>query len=142
VCFASHWLPEDKIGKSFDQTHQPVPMNLKNSKKIVDAMIHSGIFERFVWSVIYEKKYNFHPRLTHKEFDKNNPQVLLKVERQITVGFSEHDFCLFILRQYIVEEDKIDKKLLSQVIKNMTPEQKKYKGLDNCEDLINYLEAY
>jgi len=40
VCFASHWDPLDKIGKSFDEIHAPVPMNLKNSKKLVNAIIY------------------------------------------------------------------------------------------------------
>jgi hypothetical protein len=141
VCFASHWKPEDKIGKSFEEIHQPVPMNLKNSKKLVGAMIHGGIFERFVWSVIFEKKYNFHTRLSHKSFDINDPCVLIKVERQITVGFSEHNFCLFILRQYLLEENDLDKKILAGVIEGMTTEQKKYKGLIDCGDLLNYLKS-
>jgi len=139
VCFASHWKPEDKIGKSFEEIHQPVPMNLKNSNKLVEAMIHGGIFERFVWSVVYEKKYNFHPRLDHKSFDIKNPQVLIKVERQVTVGFSDYNFCLFILRQYLIEEKDIDKKILAKVIKEMSPEQKKYKDLECSDLLIDYL---
>lgn len=139
VCFASHWKPEDKIGKSFDEIHNPVPMNLKNSKKLVQAMIHSGIFERFVWSIVYEPKYNFHPRFEHKKFNKEKPEVFLKIERQVTVGFSEHNFCLFILRQYLVEEKDIDKKLLSNIIESMVPEQRAYKGLTDCGDLIHFL---
>jgi hypothetical protein len=137
VCFASHWRPEDKIGKSFEEIHQPVPMNLKNSKKLVYAMIHGGIFERFVWSVVYEKKYNFHPRFESKKFNPENPEVYIKVERQITVGFSEHNFCLFILRQYLIED--IDKSILANVIENMSPEQKKYKGLNNSKELLFFL---
>lgn len=141
VCFASHWKPEDKIGKSFEEIHQPVPMNLKNSKKLVYAMIHSGIFERFVWSIVYENKYNFHPRFEHKKFDIKNPKIFLKVERQITVGFSKHDFCLFILRQYLVEEKDIEKNILAKVIESMSPEQKQYKGLSDSYDLLSYLKS-
>lgn len=140
VCFASHWLPEEKIGKSFDEIHQPVPMNLKNSKKLVWAMINGGMFERFVWSIIYEKRYNFHPRLKHENFDKNKPEVHIKVERQVTVGFPENNFCLFVLRQYLIEEKDVDKKSLIAAIENMTPDQKKYKSLENSEDLIEYLK--
>lgn len=140
VCFASHWKPEDKIGKSFDEIHSPVPMNLKNSKKLVNAMIHNGIFERFVWSIVYEKKYNFHPRLEHKKFNKENPEIFIKIERQVTVGFSEHNFCLFILRQYLLEEKDIDKKILTNIIESMTPEQKKYKGLSDSGDLVDFLK--
>jgi hypothetical protein len=140
VCFPSHWYPENKIGRSFKETHSVVPMNLNNSKKLVEAIINGGIFERFVWSIIYEKKYNFHPDKKHKEFDILNPQVLIKVERQVTVGFPEHNFCLFILRQYLIEEKHIDKKLLSDSIRGMTPEQRSYKSLENYETIINYLE--
>lgn len=141
VCFASHWLPEEKIGKSFDEIHQSVPMNLKNSKKLVDTMIYGGMFERFVWSVIHEKKYNFHPRLPYKKFDREYPEVNVKIERQVTVGFPDHGFCLFILRQYLIEEKDLNKEALLNSIKNMTPEHKKYKSLEYCEDLINYLNS-
>jgi hypothetical protein len=141
VCFSSHWFPEEKIGKSFDEIHQPVPMNLKNSKKMVEAMVYGGIFERFVWSVIHEKRYNFHPRLPYKKFDKKCLEVNVKIERQVTVGFPDHGFCLFILRQYLIEEKDLNKEALSNAIKNMTIEQKKYKSLENCEDLIDYLES-
>lgn len=141
VCFASHWRVEDKIGKSFNEIHAPVPMNLKNSSKLVHTMIHGGIFERFVWSVVHENKYNFHPRFNNLKFDIKKPKVLIKVERQVTVGFSKYNFCLFILRQYLISEDQVDKKILSEVIQKMTLEQKKYKGLEDCENLIVYLNS-
>jgi hypothetical protein len=140
VCFASHWLPEEKIGRSFDEIHQPVPMSLKNSPKLVHAMVHGGIFERFVWSVVYEDKYNFHPRFSHKAFDPSEPRVLVKAERQVTVGFPEHDFCLFVLRQYLIKEERLDKARLASVIEEMTEEQKKYKGLSDCRPLLEYLK--
>lgn len=141
ICFASHWSPEEKIGRSFEEIHRPVPMNLKNSKKLVHAMVHGGIFERFVWSVVHDKRYNFHPRLTYSKFDPKNPTVMIKVERQVTVGFSEQNFCLFILRQYLVREDDLDKRRLAEVIEAMTEEQRRYKGLSDCTNLLLYLQS-
>lgn len=140
VCFASHWKPEDKIGKSFEEIHQPVPMNLKNSRKLVETAVRAGMFERFVWSVVHDNRYNFHPRLKYSKFDKNNPSILIKVERQVTVAFPEYDFCLFVLRQYLIQESDLDKPLLAEIIDKMTPEQKKYKGLEDCDDLLLYLQ--
>jgi len=140
VVFASHWLPEKKIGTSFEEIHKPVPMNLKNSKKLVEAIINNGIFERYVWSVVYENKYNFHPRFKEKSFDINDPKVLIKVERQVTVGFPQKKFCLFILRQYIIEEKDIDKAFLVKAIEGMDESQKAYKGLTDCGDLLGYLK--
>lgn len=140
VCFPSSWLPEDKIGRSFTEVHMPVPMNLNNSKKLVEAIIYGGMFERFVWSLVYENKYNFHPKLNNKKFEESAPEVLIKVERQVTVGFPEKSFCLFILRQYLIQEKNIDKKSLINSIKNMTFEQRKYKSLENMESIVQYLE--
>jgi hypothetical protein len=136
VCLPSSWSPEDKIGKNFKEIHRDVPMNLKNSNKIVKAIMH-GSFERFVWSVIFEKKYNYHPRFKKENFNSKNPKIFIKVERQVTVGFG--DFCLFILRQYLIEEEKIDKKFLYESLKNMTLEQREYKGLKNIESILEYL---
>lgn len=141
LCFASHWKPEDKIGKSFEEIHQPVPMNLKNSGKLIRAAVSAGIFERFVWSVVHDEKYNFHPRLPYSKFDPSNPKVLVKVERQVTVAFPENEFCLFVLRQYLIKEDQLDKPLLADVIDKMTPEQKRYKGLEDCGPLLMYLRS-
>lgn len=141
VCFASHWRPEDKIGRSFDEIHQPVPMNLKNSRKLVHAMIHGGIFERFVWSVVHDERYNFHPRLEYSRFSPDDPKVMIKVERQVTVGFSDQNFCLFILRQYLVRESDLDKTRLAEVIEAMNEEQRRYKGLSESEALLRYLRA-
>lgn len=139
VCFPSHWKPEDKIGKSFECIHQPVPMNLKNSRQLIAAAVSSGIFERFVWSVVHDERYNFHPRLPSSTFDAANPRVFIKVERQVTVAFPKHKFCLFVLRQYLLREEVLDKRLLADAIARMTPAQKKYKGLEHADALLNYL---
>lgn len=137
VCLPSHWLPEDKIGKSFYEIHKSIPMNLNNSDKLVSAIM-SGCFERFVWSLVFEKKYNSHPRFQRKFFDPKNPKLFIKIERQVTVGFKK--FCLFILRQYLIDEKDIDKSALSIALKGMTLEQKKYKGLENIDPILEYLQ--
>jgi hypothetical protein len=142
VCFPSGWLPSEKIGKNFDEIHAPVPMSLHNSKKIVEAMIYKGIFERFVWSVVHEKKYNFHPRFKTKEFDASNPCVFIKIERQVTVAFPEQHFCLFILRQYLIDEKNIKKEALCSSLMKMKEPELKYKGIKSKEELIKYLTSY
>lgn len=139
VCFPSGWLPEDKIGKSFREIHAPVPMNLNNSEKLVNAIINGGNFERFVWSLVFEKKYNFHPRFYFNSFNSESPKLFVKIERQVTVGFPKYSFCLFILRQYLIEEEELDKKCLYESIIKMDSNQKKYKQIENFENIIKYL---
>lgn len=58
----------------------------------------------------------------------------------MTVGFPEKHFCLFVLRQYLIQEKDIDKVVLVKAIENMTVDQKAYKGLANSKDLIDYFK--
>jgi hypothetical protein len=134
ACFPSGWLPEEKIGKSFREIHKDVPMNLNNSEKMASAIMN-GIFERFVWGVVFEEKYNFHPRFEKKYFDIENPKIFVKIERQVTVGFKK--FCLFILRQYLIKD--FDKISLFNSLKNMTEKELKYKDLKQINTILEYL---
>lgn len=140
ICFPSGWLPDEKIGKSFAEIHAPIPgFNLKTSRKMVDAMIHHGPFDRFVWSPVFEDRINFHPRTPKKKFDPNNPCVFVKVERQLTIGFPEHNASLFVMRQFLIR-DEIDKIALAESLSNMTEEQRIYKGIvDQCDEIVAWL---
>lgn len=134
ICFPSGWYPEEKIGKSFDQIHAPIPgMNLKNSKAVAKSMVHGGPFVRFVWGLCYERKLSTHPSFESAKFNKNDPRVWVKVERQVTCGFPEVESALFIIRQEIIEPEEINYKELYKTCCGMTIEQRKYKGIsDDC----------
>jgi hypothetical protein len=135
LCFPSQWDPGEKIGRTWEEIHRPVPMDLGSSSKIVRAMVHSGPFERFVWSVVYDRRYDFHPGRPRSTFAPGNP--LVKVERQVTVPFG--DFCLFVLRQYLVED--YDREALARAIEGMDEEQRRYKGLEEPEGLLEWLRG-
>lgn len=137
VCFPSSWLPEEKIGRTWREIHLPVPMDLGSSSKIVRAMVGSGPFERFVWSVVYDARYDYHPSLARSGFAPGNP--LVKVERQVTVPFPHLGCCLFILRQYLVRD--YDREALARAIEGMTPEQREYKGLKEPGPLLEWLRG-
>lgn len=142
VCFPSNWFPEKQIGKSFFEIHQPVPlMRLDNSDKLVQAMIHSSPYERSVWTVIFERCINGHPIYPKKDFDSKNPEIFIRWERQVIIGFPQIESALFTIGQNIIEEDDIDKKALYLSLKNMKTEHIKYKGLEKSyEDLLTYLQ--
>lgn len=136
LCFPSHWEPAEKIGRSWEEIHRPIPMDLSSSSKIVRAMVESGPFERFVWSVVYDDRYDFHPSRDHSRFSPEGV-VLVKVERQVTVPFPALGCCLFILRQYLVRD--YDREALARAIEGMNEEQKKYKGLVEPGPLLGWL---
>lgn len=132
ICFPSGWYPEEKIGKSFDEIHKPIPgMNLKNSAGVVKSMVNNGPFVRFVWGICHERQLSQHPSIPSKEFDPKNPKVWVKVERQVTVGFKEIDASLFVIRQEVIEPEEIDYKSLYETCCGMTEEQRSYKRISN-----------
>lgn len=135
VCFPSGWHPGEKIGRTWEEIHRPVPMNLANSARMVRAMVSSGPFERFVWSVVYDARYDFHPSRERSSFLPGNP--LVKVERQVTVPFPELGCCLFALRQYLVRD--YDRGLLARAIEGMDAAEREYKGLVDPEPLLGWL---
>lgn len=143
ICFPSGWDPSHAIGRSFEQIHQPVPgMNLKNSRKLVETIVHHGPFERFVWSVIFDKEINGHPTRSRKLFSLDYPIVFVKVERQVTVPFPDHSCVLFLLQQSLIKSDEIDKLALARAIQDMSVEELRYKNLGDCRDeLAHWLES-
>ena len=144
VFLPSGWLPEAIIGKSFHEIHLPVEpagMNLVQSSKLVDTMIDAGPFERFVWSPIFEERLNGHPSHSKARFNPLAPHLYVKVERQVTVGFPEHDAALFLITQRLIPEPEIDKPALREALLGMTLPQRVYKAIENdFEDLVEWLE--
>ena len=143
VCLPFGWHPDKQVGHSFEEIHQPVPgINLKHSRKMVEAMVNHGPFERFVWTVLFEDCINLHPSRPRKSFDPKSPEVWVKVERQLTYGFPEHNAALFVLRQHLVPEKDINKPALAKTLSEMNEEQRKYKGFGkDIETVIEYLHG-
>ncbi|WP_417848644.1 heme-dependent oxidative N-demethylase subunit alpha family protein [Thalassoglobus sp.] len=143
VCLPSSWRPEEKIGQHLRSLHTPIPgINLNNSSQLVETMVHHGPFERFIWSVVFDDRLNFHPDIPKTPFDVNKPTVYVKVERQVTVGFPEQFGGLFLLSESLLNEDEIDRPALANSIRKMNDAELEYKGLIDCAaELVNWLEC-
>lgn len=139
ICFPSGWWPEEKIGKPLEEIHKPVPgMRLEQSYKLAETMVYHGPFYRYVWSIVFEDRINFHPSLSKKKFNPLVGNIYVKVETQHTIGFPEVQAALFILRQDLIYPGEIDYPSLYYACKNMTEKEKEYK--DVTEELIEFLE--
>lgn len=135
ICLPSGWWPEEKIGQPLSKIHEPIPgMKLDQSRKLVETMINHGPFYRFVWSVVFEEKVNFHPSVPKKKFDG---KVWVKIERQMTIGFPEIQSALFVLRQGLIQPEEIDYEGLYQACSNMNEAERIYKNIS--DDVLNYL---
>jgi len=142
VMLPTGWRPDEKLGLSFRDIHRVVPgMDLTRSESLVEAVIHGGPFERYVWGVRCAHCWNDHPDLPRARFDPEHPAVFVKLERQVTVGFPEHGALLFLIRQEILPPESIDRAALAKTLRSMTAEQIAYKGLtDDLEPLLRWLE--
>lgn len=140
----SHWAPNEKIGKNFADVHQPVPgiesIN-QHSWKYAKLMCEKGPFERFAWSFSHDQKLNHHPQNYSKDLrnvQSGLDEYYLRVERQTTNPFCDLGLCLFSIRVYhypVSGLSRNEKELLQEALSIMSPEQKRYKGLINFNNL-------
>jgi hypothetical protein len=118
ISFPSFWSPKDKLGRSLDQMHFPVPKwNDKIGKAITQRMdeIPVGVpYERFNWTLTTEKDkfqpcgVRVHPNLSDPIYVRDN--FFIRTERQILYKLERTKDILFTIRTYLnpisyVEQD-------------------------------------
>lgn len=147
LCQANNWAAEEKIGQSFQATHEPVAgmnNNQRDVNVIVNTIVTKGPFIRFAWGLTAEAELNQHPRPClasssktdiKKRFDPHHPSLFLRVERQVLWPFPEQQAALFTIRTYVTDchqirdDGEMNSKLIS-ALESMTKEQLKYKCLN------------
>lgn len=141
VCLPSGWRPEEKVGRPLEAIHAPIPgMARANSGRLAELMATAGPFERFVWGVSFSPDPNGHPDRPKAAFDPSRPAVWVKVERQVTVPFPQHGAGLFLIRLHVIPSADADRPALVRGLLQMTPDQRRYKGVaQRFDELIAYL---
>ncbi|MEL6459860.1 MAG: DUF3445 domain-containing protein [Cyanobacteria bacterium J06621_15] len=157
LCYPNYWSAEEKIGKDFATVHLPVAGIEKinqRAKAIVNTMIQRKPMVRFAWGLSTDTRLNHHPKppidielkqWQGRNFDKNNPNLFLRIERQVMWGLPENDAAIFTIRTYfrdcrIIKKDVLLTHKLSSAIESMTPESLKYKGLKETKnDILTWL---
>lgn len=159
LCYPNHWAAEEKIGKDFAAVHTPVAGIEKinqRAKAIVNTMIARKPMVRFAWGLSTDTRLNHHPQppnhIASKEwqgrnFDKENPRLFIRIERQVMWGLPEYDAAIFTIRTYfrdcreIKKDAELNNKLIS-AIESMTPESLIYKGLvESKDDILAWLSS-
>jgi hypothetical protein len=143
VCHPSHWLPTEKIGLSFFESHVPIPGFEKVNAAagaMVESIITRGPFVRFVWGLESDAQLNHHPIAAPgrdqtewygRQFDK---ALFVRVERQVLWPLPEVSAALFTIRPIVYDADSIRQEpeswsLLVQAVYSMSPEARAYKGI-------------
>jgi Protein of unknown function (DUF3445) len=116
VCFPSGWRPEEKVGLSMRQIHQPVADGAKllaASDVLSNAMKQKGPFVRYVWTLSPEASLDRHPdrclklvggtegsaASAHSEIKVD--QIWFRCERQVTVPLRASGRSLFLIRIFV-----------------------------------------
>ena len=150
LCAPSHWAGEEKIGRSWCETHTPVP-GMKKSRdaaaSIVGVMIERDPTVRFTWGIEFDDRLNQHPEpppmISSAEWNHRGRRstdtepFYLRVERQVIWGLPDVDAALFIIRVYhtpgsVIQADAEKREALSSALRSMSAESRRYKGLANC----------
>jgi len=155
VCAPSDWAPSEKIGKSFFDTHQPVPgferVNAA-APHLVESIIRQGPFVRFVWGVETDDRLNHHPspppgvdpvEWKGRQFDKG--RFWVRTERQTLLGLPEVDAALFFIHVQTTPDTMVLaspdlRDALRRGLMSMSPEARYYKGVaENFIGLVGLL---
>jgi dimethylamine monooxygenase subunit A len=156
LCSPSHWAGGDKIGRSFFETHAPVPaFDAVNAvaAKLVKTIIEAGPFVRFVWGVESDDRLNHHPSAPPgwdqeewwgRRFDRG--RFWVRTERQTILGLPDVDAALFFIHvqtlpdSEVLADEEMRSALLSGLL-SMSPEARAYKGVERHFDpLIGLLK--
>ena len=158
LCLPNHWSATDMAGQSFIKTHQAVPgmENIfENSHTLLSSIRRKGPYSRFAWGLSTDTRLNHHPQAPQNEnpqlwkgrrFDKNAPELYLRVERQTLFGLSNSKAIMFTIRtyHYDIQEDlnRKQRQQIASAISDMGPQALEYKGLvEQKADILDWLST-
>lgn len=148
VCFPSGWRPEATVGASFTELHRAVPefsLSAKATAGMLTAMIERGPYTRFVWTLCADADLDHHPSRVRTRLSDARAYPCLRVERQISVPFTEHRVGLFLIRTYrypIADLREEQRCALVAALKNTSKAVLRYKGLfDELSSWISLLSS-
>jgi hypothetical protein len=150
LCAPNHWAAEDKIGKSFIDSHLPVPKIAPIAQialKLFEQSVERGPQERMAWGVATDTILNHHPLAPFKgrSFNPNDPELYARVERQ-TIFPVTKDLLVFTIRTYFIDMAKLERSDRDQIVSclhSMDEDVLRYKGLmHDREHQIKWLESF
>lgn len=136
LCAPNHWGAEDKIGKSFLDSHLPVPKIAPIAQiamKLFEQSLERGPQERMAWGVATDTILNHHPQAPFKgrSFNPKSPELYARVERQTLLPVT-NDVLMFTIRTYFIDIAQLqrsDREQIVSCLQSMDEEILRYKGL-------------
>lgn len=140
VCFPSSWSPAEKLGRTIDEIHAPVPtVNAELGPRIrtfLSRLPAGAVFERENWGLAAVPELNMHPHRGLPRLTADTPleQVSLRLEEQAFSALPDSGGVLFLIRLTIhplagVLADPETRADFARQLATMPEEIANYKGL-------------
>ncbi len=155
LCFPSHWLLRQKLGRPMAQIHQPVPGYREQLERPLDRFFAQLKSDKPVWRVnwsIVDTPELFlaqsrSPKATHPILNVSNAgeQLWLRTERQTLRRLAQSQAILFTIRTYVCPLSFLEARpalahSLAQAVQHMPPDMQRYKSILPIRDaLLGYL---
>ncbi len=152
LCFPNHWSAQEKIGGSFAAVHGPVPGIKKISEqagRLLQSLTQRGPFVRFAWGLATDTRLNHHPLRAKgypsenvwqgRAFHSDDPELYVRVERQVTHCLPSAAAFLFGIRTYFEDVHSWGRERrfkLACAIETMNDDTLHYKGIAASRDEI------
>lgn len=140
-CFPSGFSPDEIVGKSFYQIHEPVPESdrlRKSSDNITSAMSKEGSkYRRYVWTLTSLPSLSQHPKY-ERPIPESINDIYFRTEVQTTVGMG-NDISLFFVRVEMTPLNKIwdeHGEIIKESINSMSDSILEYKNLKKIREII------
>ncbi len=145
LCAPNHWAATDRIGRSFQGAHAPVPQFeriARQTSALLANLRNGGPYVRFAWGLATDRRLNHHPQpgpdcadaaaWQGRQFDPDRPNLFVRVERQVLIGLPAANGVLFAIRTYftdVVDLAPEQRRVLAAALRAMDDEIARYKGL-------------
>jgi len=147
VCFPSSWSLREKLGRTLNFTHGPVPRLNEQLAPKIDTVLRKlapgAAWERENWSLARTAERNRHPRLEQPRLDATitPEEVWLRVERQVLMRLPQTGGILFGIRLVIVPLREVltepaARDGLRRALESMPEDAAAYKSLTTARPVI------
>ena len=147
LAFPAHWVLAEKMGHPMQMIHQPVPHYDERLARPVDrfftAMKIGPISSRMNWSLQIGRDL-FTPRRVSPKAAANNDdfhQLFLRIENQTLRKLPNTGYVVFTIRTHMLpmtlwQDDRDALQSMADMMQNMSPATKLYKGVPLYEPLV------
>ncbi len=147
LAFPAHWVLAEKMGHPMQMIHQPVPHYDERLTRPVDrfftAMKIGPISSRMNWSLQIGRDL-FTPRRVSRKAAANNDdfhQLFLRIENQTLRKLPDTGYIVFTIRTHMLpmtlwQDDRDALQSMADMMQNMSPATKLYKGVPLYEPLV------